>query len=158
MDVATENRTLQTTLLKSPATKCCCGPPSACAAWSHFSQSCMSHECLLYSHLLPCMFVTPDQGEARWDEPAAFQESTSHALIHRGYEEWQQEEGNVSIRSAEAYGGAALTEYHGEYAMTVITNTMFLLCVYLTPDLNMALGVRSVRCWSIRGMVPTPSP
>lgn len=118
----------------------------------------MLHECLLYSHLLPYVFVTPGQGEARWDDPAAFQESTSQALIHRGHEELQQAEGPGSTRSAEDYGGAALTEYHGESAMTVITNTMLVLHVYLRPDPIIALGVRSARCCSIRGMVLTPSP
>ncbi|CAM9749989.1 unnamed protein product, partial [Ectocarpus sp. 8 AP-2014] len=55
-------------------------------------------------------FYNSVTGEARWDDPAAFEEANSHALVERGYNDALATEG-VSI-------GETLTEYYGQGSYT----------------------------------------
>ncbi|CAB1111170.1 unnamed protein product [Ectocarpus sp. CCAP 1310/34] len=64
-------------------------------------------------------FYNPVTGEARWDDPAAFEEANSHALVERGYNDALATEG-VSIRET-------LTEYdgRGSYTFTADDGTVW---------------------------------
>ncbi|CAM9147943.1 unnamed protein product [Ectocarpus fasciculatus] len=55
-------------------------------------------------------FYNPVTGEARWDDPAAFEEANSQALVERGYNDALAMEG-VST-------GETLTEYYGQGSYT----------------------------------------
>eukprot|EP00903_Cladosiphon_okamuranus_P020324 g18647.t1 len=54
-------------------------------------------------------------GEARWDDPAAFQEVNSHALVERGYEDAMA---GQQIGTSNAPAGGASTDYYGEESNT----------------------------------------
>lgn len=52
------------------------------------------------------------QGEARWDDPAAFQGANNHALVERGYQEALAGVSN-GVTGAQA-DQSAVAEYYGE--------------------------------------------
>lgn len=101
------------------------------------------------------------QGEARWDDPAAFQESNNHALVERGYEDaLAAQQGGVlnGANGAASTDPSTLAQYYGERRVHAVGHPLDPVLVLFVGDTfdagaNQPTPRRSCSVWLTKCMI-----